>query len=205
MPSRVRSRSASADSRAGNAARTRAGLAEHDAGPLGIDPAEVALNTVLLMSAMAPASAARVGPPPTTTNVSKHCIRAGSGSFSACSKARNSRLRISSARSRVFQAGRELLPFRMSEVAGWDPHASTRWSKRRRAWRPPTHFYFTSMAVGGRQSRGADLIKEWLEEVVVVVVDNGHLDLVAAGQRLGRVEAREPAQITTTDFCLGRT
>jgi hypothetical protein len=61
------------------------------------------------------------------------------------------------------------------------------------------------MAVGGRQSRGADLIKEWLEEVVVVVVDNGHLDLVAAGQRLGRVEAREPAQITTTDFCLGRT
>ena len=56
-------------------------------------------------SAKAPANSTPAGPPPTRTKVNQSFLLSGLGSFSAASKAINTRLRISRAFSMVFSPG----------------------------------------------------------------------------------------------------
>ena len=46
---------------------------------------------------------------------------------------------------------------------------------------------------GWAEASGCDLIKEWLEEMVIALIEKGDLDVGRSGESLGGIESGEPA------------
>ena len=177
-------------------------------------------------SLMAPASSTPVGPPPTMTKVRCAARSTGSGSISAVSNDSSMRERMKVASSTSFMPGAQLLPLVVPEIvidrAGREdqvvvgnpflagvqaargeldaPHLA---QHHARVLLVAQHGADRLGDVGGRQRRGGHLVKQRLKQVIVVAVDDQHLDR-RARQRARREQPAETAAHDDDSLDLGR-
>ena len=182
-------------------------------------------------SAIAPASSTPVGPPPTTTNVSRRCRSRGIGRALRAFQRRQHALADLQRVVEILEPGRERRPLVVAEIAGARArrHHQVVVGKRRAVVEPHgargdvdarhlgEQHGDVALAVQRRADRIRDvrrrqprhrhLVQQRLEQVVVQAIDHRHLDGAAVVRRTERLGRRQPAEPGADDdhaFAVGR-